>query len=455
MPTLDTISTVELIYKAFQENPTRITYSTKNLQKQFKAEEKEVKQAKELFKTYSKDYTVALTLRLQRRDLYDDYEETELWTGTNEPGNKASTIPASKFFDTLTSGYAETRVPNSDLKEMSNRLLKDALDQTWNSNQNPYGDQWEVKQKWVKGPEGSQLMVKKESTPVDFIEEFKKCCTQVKPYTVKVYSNIDNTLLIYLSDKHIGASVEDSMYDNTYNPQVFEQRMQQVLIEVKRMIEIYGVFNGVHLFDLGDSVDGFNNQTTRGGHILKQNLSNKDQFETYLQVHQRFLKTLVELTGNVTHHIITMDNHSGDFGYICASALKTWTDVALPQVKTKIYSNLLNHFILGNHAFIITHGKDDEDMKNGLPLYLNDKTKSFIQDYVDYHQLNSYFISVIKGDLHNAASELNTKFRYKNVPSLFGGSKWIANNFGVCRPGFAMDIIDKSRLEYTEFVKVF
>lgn len=419
MPTLDTISTVELIYKAFQENPTRITYSTKNLQKQFKAEEKEVKQAKELFKIYSKDYTVALTFGLQRRDLYDDYEETE--------EGKTYGIPASKFFVSLT-GKTQFDSPK---------------------------EEWEVKQKWVKGPEGSQLMVKKEPSPIDFMDSFKNCCSQIKPYTVKVYPTIDNTLLIYLADKHIGASVEDSMYDNTYNPQVFEQRMQQVLSEVSKLISIYGKFNGVHLFDLGDSVDGFNNQTTRGGHILKQNLSNKEQFETYLQVHQRFLKSLVELVGNVTHHIITMDNHSGDFGYICASALKTWTDVALPQVTTKIYSNLLNHFILGNHAFIITHGKDDEDMKNGLPLYLNDKTKSFIQDYIDYHQLNSYFISVIKGDLHNAASELNTKFRYKNVPSLFGGSKWIANNFGICKPAFSIDIIDKTKLEYTEFTKVF
>lgn len=437
MPTLDTISKVELIYKAFQDNPTRITYSTKNLQKQFKAEEKEVKQAKELFKLYSKDYTIALTFGLQRRDIYDDYEE---------PIEEVTySIPASKLFDVMADKYSK----------MTKKVYPDAKQTITQLTVPEESEQWEVKQKWIKGPEGSQLMVKKETTSVDFIEGFKKCCVQVKPYTVKVSSEIDNILLIYLSDKHIGASVEDSMYDNTYNAQIFEQRMQQVLNEVKRMIEIYGIFDGVHLFDLGDSVDGFNNQTTRGGHILKQNLSNKDQFETYLQVHQRFLKSLVELVGNVTHHIITMDNHSGDFGYICASALKIWTDVALPQVKTCLYYNLLNHFILGNHAFIITHGKDDEDMKNGLPLYLNDKTKSFIQDYIDYHQLNSYFISVIKGDLHNAASELNTKFRYKNVPSLFGGSKWIANNFGICKPGFAMDIIDKFRLEYTEFVKVF
>lgn len=443
----DTISTVELIYKAFQEKPIRVTYSTKKLEQQFVASESEVKQAKQLFKLYSKDYTIALTFGLQRRDIYEDYEEpreTEVWVGTNRPEEGVTySTPASKLFDTLSGEFSKQI--NKDYPQAKQTCTQFTVP----------NEQWEVKQKWVKGPEGSQLMVKKESTPIDFIEGFKKCCTDIKPYVSKVYSKIDNTLLIYLSDKHIGASVEDSMYDNTYNPQVFEQRMQQVLVEVKRMIDIYGVFNGVHLLDLGDSVDGFNSQTTRGGHILKQNLSNKNQFETYLQVHQRFLKSLVELTGNVTHHIITMDNHSGDFGYICASALKTWTDVALPQVKTKIYSNLLNHFILGSHAFIITHGKDDEDMKNGLPLYLNDKTKSFIQDYVDYHQLNSYFISVIKGDLHNAASELNTKFRYKNIPSLFGGSKWIANNFGISRPGFAMDIIDKTKLEYTEFTKVF
>lgn len=170
MPTLDTISTVELIYKAFQENPTRITYSTKNLQKQFKAEEKEVKQAKELFKTYSKDYTVALTLGLQRRDLYDDYEETE--------EGKTYSIPASNFFDTLT-GKTQFDFPK---------------------------EEWEVKQKWVKGPEGSQLMVKKDIS-IDYKKEFTDFVSTYKPktYLIKSYTNTRNKLaIVCMFDMHLG-----------------------------------------------------------------------------------------------------------------------------------------------------------------------------------------------------------------------------------------------------------
>lgn len=180
MPTLDTISTVELIYKAFQENPTRITYSTKNLQKQFKAEEKEVKQAKELFKTYSKDYTVALTFGLQRRDLYDDYEEPI--------EGVTYSIPASKFFDTLTGK------PNPNYLDFkSNKDSKES-------------EQWEVKQKWVKGPEGSQLMVKKDIS-VDYKKEFLDFVSTHKPktYPIKSYSGTRNKLaIVCMFDCHLG-----------------------------------------------------------------------------------------------------------------------------------------------------------------------------------------------------------------------------------------------------------
>ena len=188
MPTLDTISTVELIYKAFQENPTRITYSTKNLQKQFKAEEKEVKQAKELFKTYSKDYTVALTLGLQRRDLYDDYEEPI--------EGVTHSVPASKLFDTLTG-------------EWSKQLKKDFPDAVQTITQltaSRESEQWEVKQKWVKGPEGSQLMVKKDIS-IDYQKEFTDFVSAYKPkaYPIKSYTNTRYKLaVVCMFDMHLG-----------------------------------------------------------------------------------------------------------------------------------------------------------------------------------------------------------------------------------------------------------
>lgn len=404
MPTQDTIGS---IYKAFQDNPIRITYSISRLQKQFNSNQEQVQWAKDLYRICPTNYVLALSLL------------------------------------------------NAD---MTNTPYEEEIDTTLSSSSTPStSDEWEVKQKWVKGPEGSQLMVKKDITTTDYANIFKQSLSNVEPYKVPLSTDSfrERVLMVYLADKHIGACTDESMYDNPYSPQVVESRFSQVVEKVFDFIEDFGYFKQINVFDLGDSVDGWNGQTTRGGHKLQQNLNNKQQFETYLSSHQKLLRSLIDAGIPINHHIVTMDNHSGDFGYICATALKMWTDAALPQISTTLHTSLLNHIIIGSHCFIITHGKDDEDMKNGLPLILTDKVKSFIQDYVDYHNLNNYQISVIKADLHQANTQFDTKFRYKNIPSVFGGSKWIANNFGVNKPGFSMEVFNPNKNEFTEYVKFF
>jgi hypothetical protein len=37
-------------------------------------------------------------------------------------------------------------------------------------------------------------------------------------------------------------------------------------------------------------------------------------------------------------------------------------------------------------------------------------------------------------------------FRYKNVPSIYGASKWIMTNYGNTKPGCSFDIFEKDKL---------
>ena len=46
--------------------------------------------------------------------------------------------------------------------------------------------------------------------------------------------------------------------------------------------------------NLGDSLDGMNQQTTRGGHLLPQNLNNKDQYKVFFSVMMDLFKNLSE-----------------------------------------------------------------------------------------------------------------------------------------------------------------
>jgi hypothetical protein len=120
-----------------------------------------------------------------------------------------------------------------------------------------------------------------------------------------------------------------------------------------------------------------------------------------------------------------------------------YLNAVYPWVKTRMLTKFIEHEVYGEHIFLFTHGKDDEDMKHGLPLHLNDKVENYFRKYLMYHGFNPQDanISIVKGDLHMANSQDTYGFRYRNVLSLFGGSKWIGTNFGPNKPGICFDVV--------------
>lgn len=254
-------------------------------------------------------------------------------------------------------------------------------------------------------------------------------------------------LFVYLSDRHIGAYVNgQALYDNQYNAQEYEDRMEEVYYQILKMHHLFGVFDDLYIVDLGDKMDGQNGYTTRGGHKLPQNMSNKQAFETAIKVEKNFFDKLIEDNIAVTYHVLQNcnSNHGGDFDYMVNRALEMYLNAVYPWVKTRMLTKFIEHEVYGEHVFLFTHGKDDEDMKHGLPLHLNDKTENYFRKYLMYHNINpqTSYVSIIKGDLHLANSQETYGFRYRNVLSLFGGSKWIGTNFGPNKPGVCFDIVE-------------
>lgn len=150
---------------------------------------------------------------------------------------------------------------------------------------------------------------------------------------------------------------------------------------------------------------------------------------------------------------VIIQGNSGDFGYMSNSSVEIYLNAKYPQVKTKLVTKFIDHFLVGNHTFVICHGKDDEDMKHGLPLHINDKVTNFIGYYLDYHKLdhNKSNIHFIKGDLHQNTSEEAAKFRYRNVTSMFGSSKWAMHNFIPQSPGVSFDIVENNTNRIFEY----
>ena len=280
------------------------------------------------------------------------------------------------------------------------------------------------------------------------LDELKKSLkAELEPFFIP-FTHVDEkkALFIYTADKHVGAKTSDrSIYKNEYNAEVFEARMQKLLQEVNLLHKLHGRFDRVYLVDLGDPLDGYNEGTTRGGHKLPQNMDNREQFDTYVNVHKKWFDTLVDM--NVTNHIhfvaVTEDNHAGAFGYCANRAIEIYLNVKYPTITTRILSKFIEHIEYGNHAIMLSHGKDSEDMKHGFPKRLDQKTELFIDQYIRYFKLEGKTCHFIKGDLHQESNEFGKQFRYKNVLSLYGASKWIHSNFGVSMAGACFEVLEK------------
>jgi hypothetical protein len=260
----------------------------------------------------------------------------------------------------------------------------------------------------------------------------------------KTPSTYAPSLILYISDQHIGARNEDKgLYDNPYDQKELEKRLQLIIDKVLELQISLGNFNDIIVCFLGDSIDSYNKQTSRGGHELPSNMDNKEMFDCFIQTHSKFLLTLIEakITDNVTVYATANSNHPGDIEYMAMQALKYFCKAHNMPVTFNVVEKFLDHFIIGEDAFIISHGKDKQYRKSGLPKNINPATELYLEQYIRHHKLTEYNCHFIKGDLHIQNSEMSKFFRYRNVGSVFGASDWIMHNFGKTTAGADYDLI--------------
>lgn len=296
----------------------------------------------------------------------------------------------------------------------------------------------------VKLKPKEESFVENEVSLIDSLKQYFK----ENPVTPKLQLNTDynkrTAINIYLSDLHVGAMVEsDALYENKYDKDVLRHRINYILTKLIHYKDVYGKFEDIFIINLGDTLDGFNHQTTRGGHYLPQNLNNKEQFETYFSIMRSFFDSLVELdiTKNINFYSVGDSNHDGDLQYIVNRTLEVYLNSTYKNITTQVFNKFIGHYQYNDHTFILTHGKDKINMKHGLPFSLNDKTENYINDYIYQHDIRTPNIHLIKGDLHQSATQFGKRFRYKNCMSMVGGTGWSITNFGSFYAGVDVDII--------------
>lgn len=294
-------------------------------------------------------------------------------------------------------------------------------------------------QQWVITEPSAQKSV--ETFDIDSI--IKK---HIKP--VKIKKSKKKTTLTYdfdsltYTDVHIGMDTnkyDNSMYSVEWNEQSVmgsALKMCHTLIENKKS-------NHIVVDELGDLLDGFNAQTTRGGHHLPQNMTNEKAFDVALSFKMHIVDKLVNYYDDLTFNNICNDNHAGSFGYFVNSAFKNIVRVKYPHVKVNNPRTFLSHYYVNDVCFVVTHGKDDMTLKFGFKPQLDPKQIEKIDQYLKHNGVYGKAKKIIfkKGDSHQCLFDMcsSDDFYYYNYPALSPSSQWVQNNFKKGRRGFVIE----------------
>ena len=190
--------------------------------------------------------------------------------------------------------------------------------------------------------------------------------------------------------------------------------------------------------DLGDFMDGYNGMTTRGGHELPQNMDNQKAFDVALTFKITLVDALVQYYDKIEIVNICNDNHSGAFGYIVNSAFKSYIELKYKNVSVINQRKFIDHYLVQNRCFILTHGKDDKSLKFGFKPHLDAVQIEKIKNYIDEYKLHCYQIEFSKGDSHQLLFDLtsSTAFEYQNFGAFSPPSDWVKVNFKNTKSSF-------------------
>lgn len=262
------------------------------------------------------------------------------------------------------------------------------------------------------------------------VELFKSTNKEYKELPV----NITNTnaeypcLIIWLSDLHIGA------YNAKYSS--FVALPSYDVNEIKsRLAKIVETFAGqsyasVYVVNLGDSIDGFNKETTRGGHELPEIMDDKEISEAFIECMMEFFATLTSKVkcSNFNYLCIGESNHGGTTEWLNQKLLAAY--ITKYNVHSYISNYPIDSFVIGNTTLIYLHGKDNLTQTRQFPLTLNPNTELWFANYIKEQGIVNKHIYIVKGDLHNYAYTTGKQFDYISVGSMYGSSNYIVANFG-------------------------
>lgn len=270
-----------------------------------------------------------------------------------------------------------------------------------------------------------KLIVPVRLAPIDGVPEFES-------------SKFDR--LIY-TDCHIG--MDTNKGGNALYPTMWgEDELMTRLKIMTDQVQINRTSKMLVVDELGDLVDGWDEQTVRKGHHLPQNMDNKKAFDVALRFKVKMAQDLAQVYDFIQFNNICEDNHAGAFGYIVNSAFKQIIEAQFQnRISVVNHESFINHYTVFNKHFVLTHGKDSKNLKFGFKPHLDPKQIEKIDQYMKYHNLyDGKLIEFSKGDSHQLLFDMagSDDFDYMNYLAFSPSSEWVQTNFKKGRSGFVM-----------------
>ena len=267
-----------------------------------------------------------------------------------------------------------------------------------------------------------------------------------------IKQNFKKQLIVTTTDEHVGMNTNPNntgLFGYEYTPKIFRESYNKVFDVICQKYDLHrGAFEVLVIENLGDEQDGWCGFTTRGGHSLPQNASNFDVAETVMDAKIELIHKCVDagIAKKIIVRKVGNDNHSGDFGKVVNLGVKKAINATYKNdiVEVDILHKFIEQRFWGKHAFLLTHGKDEKDMKRGLPFYLNDGAINFINEYIKFYDLRREYdcIHLDKGDLHQLGMVVKKDFVYNNFMSFAPPSNYSQHNYTNDSPaGFTCRVI--------------
>ena len=274
--------------------------------------------------------------------------------------------------------------------------------------------------------------LKKNSADFHFVED-----VEIKPIRISKKESTGTSLMLHLSDLHVGACLESgNLYENNWNEEELERRLDAII----DLISDFGTLDHIVINMLGDYLDGMDNMTARRDHIMPQNMDNREQFNVFIRNMLSFIGQLAYYTSNITIYAVPEGNHDGISGYMAIKALEYATKAKFPDINFTVFERFFGTYKFYGETYLIMHGKDARFMKKPLPLNLNSDSNVIIRDWLDREGLTESNIHIVKGDLHSNNLNSCRKFDYRNVLSLFGDSDYSQYNYPSNGYGISYDL---------------